>query len=476
MEQYPDWETYQFIMKEAAQYIGAPIERKKAFENKPYPQRLFILSDLIKQFILREIGDIKLYLKLDKQLSEFEYKGQKAHIPHQHDKTIRMMMEWLDGEMDKIDTLVPQEEELVISILVWGKDYTDKMLRTTLKSLLSYGNLPAVKDHSIVIYIQTDEKTRDYLEKQPIVKKIRALGILFDYAIIPEELIKMLKGDMATYWMVGAAASLALHYAKQLKAAFHHSYPDIIYSENFFSNLFKLAKDHYSILAPAARSDEGLLLQELEKYETEDKICIPVADLMALHLNCMHISWIYKIVNNRESAWLYPASHTLIWESENKVYFDSPHLNALWLSYDVLRNIPRRYFMTLDSELDRICYGKNYYIPQEQDDMYLVEVSEQGRARLDEGSGNKEFYADYIWSNIQQRDLLKFAITGMKIPINREIRPVPANALSDEQITIEKESLFNHLIQSDPYKEFNFRVPRTHTGCFLKDSKLIPMR
>lgn len=470
----PDWETYLEVMEAVGLYTGLRDCRNQRFEQFSYPQRLYVLSDMLKLHVLRECGDIKKYLQLDEQMNTLplpnNVDGAVVHYARQsnlHDKLIKIMMTWLEQAMQDIRPphTVSTREKVVISMLIWGDKYVQKMLGSSFKSMLADGNLPTLaKEKYIIIYLQTDAASKEIIENAPETKKLKEHGVHFEYVLFPDDLTPHLKGEMAIYWMVGAGATLGIHYAKKAGAAFHHSYPDIIYSDKYFSELLRLSRLHNSILGPAHRADESIFLPALKPYEDEDKISIPSADLIAVHLNNLHMSTYPCFVNNRPQFWRYPQSHVMIWESENEVHFNCPHLNALWLSPSVLKHVPDRYFMSLDSELDLICKGEDYYIPQAEDELYLVEFSEQSRYPVTDAYADARTCGNFMWGTITHRDLFKFFARGMKVKINREIRKVPPNVIGYVQISAEKTYLFNAMMDTDHYAGVQLARPRSHEG------------
>jgi hypothetical protein len=464
----PDYPIYQEVMNCVGRYMAQTNCRHERYEAFPYPQRLGELTDLLRKHVLREEGNIKLYLEMEKAIDNLPLIN--GHMPRQASKadiTIRQMTEWLQSSMATIKPYVTtsQKERIVISIAVWG-GYIDKMLDYTWKSLMSEGNLSTLAKHKhVVFHIQTDEKSRDLIEKSDITWKMKALGIHVQYGIIPDDIIEGLNNDSAVYWMLGAVTSLGLQYAIKAKAAFHHSYPDMIYSDKFFEEILRLTKVHRNILAPGHRTDESMFLPEMAAYEKGGIIEIPASDLVAHHLNCLHINAWSCLVNNRPKNWFYPEKHVLIWEGNDLVYFNCPHANALWLSYETIKNLPQRYFMTIDSELDLICKGDDFYIPQECDSLYMCEFSNQGRSPVNDLWCKVEQYTTYMWSVITHRDSLKFFVRGMKMPINRKIRPLKADhKLYDDQIAVERAFLANACVANDLYEGVILGRPRWIDG------------
>lgn len=194
-------------------------------------------------------------------------------------------------------------------------------------------------------------------------------------------------------------------------------------------------------------------------------LSIPSPDLLAHHMNCLHLAaWSY-LVNNRQYAWSYPQNHVLIWESPNSITINSPHLNALWLDFSVIKDLPARFYWTLDSEMDLICKGEDFYIPQECDDLYQAELSPPDRQAIADTYVEAITCARQLWAALTHRDTLKFFLRGMQTKLNPEIRKC-GKPLSTNLIASETNYLFNTILSCDPYAGGDLLVSRTHEGRF----------
>lgn len=458
---YPDYPIHKLIMRAVDEYTGKEGNSQLRFETHPYPypQRLGVLNDTLKMHILREKGDIKEYLSLQEQV--FTLCPEQTR---KQETALYKIIQWLDIQMQKV-IQKHDVEALVISMAVWGDSYTRKMLDYTFKSLMSFNNLPClVLEKRVILHIQTTEKDRLTIEGSDIVKRMRAIGVVFEYVIITDEVKTLLVDVDTNYWMIGACASLALWFSSINGAAFHHSYPDMVYSGKFFSELLRLSKSHKAILGPGMRGDESLLIPALTPYTTQEGLSVGAADLMAHHMNGLHLVAFPYVVNNRPKVWTYPQNHVILWESDQSVHFNSPHLNAWWLDHSIIKDLPPRYFWTFDSELDLICKEENYYIPQSCDDLYAAELSAPDRASVRDIYTTALGCAQNMWNVVGHRDVLKFFLRGMIVPLNRTIRPRHEGCFSAEQLRDERNFLFNTILSCDPYENDRFNRPRTHVG------------
>ena len=455
----PDFRVFNEIIEMRRNFLGIKSWGNPRYPYYPYPQRLCLLSDMNRVYILREIGSIEKYLEIEDEINKMHGK-----LPSPTDSCIYHQAKWVNEQIKAMKNIESEKEKVILSLLCYGKLYINKALGYMLKSLMTQGNLPALcKEKQVIFHVQTDENGRLDFEASPIIQKIKDLGAKFEYCIMPDSLVTEI--DMTSvYWLVGAAATLGIEYARTCNAAFHHCFPDIIYSDNFFAEIIRLSKFHASILAPGHRSDEAALLPSLKPYETNDVISVPSPDLVALELNAVHMAQWPGIVNNRPSHWSYPQSHNIIWETPNTIYLNCPHLNAWWLSKDVIAKSPQRFYISLDSELDFLCEGDNFYIPQVCDSLYLVEFSNQGKQKVEDVYLDAANYAGYFWNLSTNRDNFKFFVRTMQLRINRNVRPIPANIMDEQGAMNEMVYLFNTIQSKDPGIGTTLTRPRSHLG------------
>lgn len=456
-EAAPDYRVFNEVIELRQQFLGMKDWGHPRYHVYPYPQRLCLLSDMNRVYVLREIGNIEKFLEIEREINLMPGKQ-----PSPQDKCILGMTEWTQEVIQKMEPFESKKERVVLTLLIYGKDYTEKCLNFMFKSLMAEGNLDVLcQEKQVIFHVQADKVAYKMLEKSEIVAKMKDLGAHFEYVIIPEPLMKQIDSS-SVYWLIGAAATVGIEYARTCRAAFHHCYPDIIYSNHFFSELLRLSESHSSILAPAHRTDEAILLPAIKPYENKDCISIPSADLVAIGLNALHMCHWPTLVNHRPCMWAYPQHHYLMWETHENVHFNCPHLNAFWLSANVISQYLKRFYISLDSELDFLCDGEDFYIPQECDNLYLVEFSNQGKQKVEDLYLDATNYAGHFWKLSTNRDNFKFFTRGMKLKINRVVRPTPSNVMDEAGCMNEKVFLINTIQSRDPGVGTTLTRPRTH--------------
>lgn len=450
-------EIYDAIMAACEKYMGMSGARVESYFNLPFPQRLYTLNELLKWHLLREGGDMKEFLRISKELNALE-----GRQPSKTDHFVIEMVEWLNGSIDALKPLVvTPRKKAVISLMAWGKEFCERMTDVLFKSWLAEGNIDVLcMNRHTTLFIQTDAASQELIAGAETTKKLRDLGLNIQYAIMPDSMLAKVD-DVSVYWLVGAAATLGVSFARKNGASLHHACPDSVYSAGYFAELLRLSESHQNILQVSSRTDEGLMRKTLAAYEVNGKITISSADLMAVSMNAMHLSEIHSVINNRPAIEAIPMIHKLIWESEDMVHFASPHLNAIYLSAESIAPLPDRFYHSFDSELDLICKGANYYIPQAEDKLYCAELSNQSRYTVDSRYLHIGDYGKMFWEVISMRDLLKFFDTGQTVAVNRSLRP-SASVMPSKQVKQEKELIKGVILSVDPYRGKKIARPRLH--------------
>ena len=158
---FPDYKIYKEVMDCVGRYMAQKRCRHERYEAMPYPTRLGELTDLVRLHILREEGNYKKYLQLEKEIDALPLvNGVPARQPSHKDVSIRKMIEWLHKEIFALrpPATVSKKDRVVISMIVWGS-YIEKLINYTLKSLMAEGNFPTlIKNKYVILHIQTNEQ------------------------------------------------------------------------------------------------------------------------------------------------------------------------------------------------------------------------------------------------------------------------------------------------------------------------------
>lgn len=446
IKMHPDYKVRKRIVETYDEWAGHKLPDSSAYYfNMEYPQRLDTLRFLLKNWILRAMGDINLYLEIEAEIKALRPGDDAPEVT---------AIKWLKSQLDSFKDVTPEPNILVIGLMAWGS-YIDKMTNGLFKSWLAPGNIPALKQ-PIIVHILTDNP--DKIEAAQSTKDLRALGVNFDYTLLPQALLDWKE----KYWLIGIGASLHLSFARHHRAAFHHSFPDTIYAEGFFAGLEKLTQSHRNILMTTHRTDEELMYRSLQPYITERDIIVPPAVLGAFSMNNMHTTALFCRVNTAPGNHLVPMKYFLIWESNDKIFTASPHINPIYLHADTISKLNDRYYVSLDSEMDFVITNDDFYVVQAKDNMCWSELTN----RYEGGPADDQFipFSDLpvvMWRAIMLHDTLKFFMKIGSVPVERTIRS-KTPLLEDAFIKAQHQMLCQMTLSADPFKGQSTKRKRQH--------------
>ena len=419
----------------------------------------YTFPDFNRNLNLRKAGDTAKFIEFEKKYIEnsiFIEDNQNYYLE---------LSQYFIKNIANINACIKNKEiqsykskiNFLIAFSCWGESYLDSFLRFCLPSLLANGNLPFLaKNRNVIINIHTDLNGETKLKSSKIIKDLKKLDIHVKYQILNKNLLKTISLDLNNrYWHIGMTQSLDLYLAKKLNADFHLLMPDTIYSDMHFSGIINAVDRGNEVITSLGLSTiKEKIILEIEKYrDKKNKIVIPTCDLASLSINNIHPASESWISTNCDNATELPNLFMIAWEAEKSIHIMSPHQTILFLSRNVTKNIPTRLFMSLDSELDAII-PKNIrtYLPQKQDEIFLVEMTSVKQVRY---VGNKknsisEFCRQFWAASQNSRGYLRFCESDAQIPLNRAML-IDRDFMSDQDIVNKKLTLLDSIVESYPF-------------------------
>jgi hypothetical protein len=141
----------------------------------------------------------------------------------------------------------------------------------------------------------------------------------------------------------------------------------------------------------------------------------------------------------------------LIWEGKNALHLLSPHQTILYLDHLLLRKLPKRFFITLDSELDKIIpEDVQIYFPKAEDEMNIIEISHDRMSAPSLKNTTLKEFCRIFWANVESKAYLKFFSEDTIDPINRAMLP-ERDFMDDEAIKQAKQTIRNAIMEYHPY-------------------------
>lgn len=385
---------------------------------------------LLREVVLHHNGDHSGFLKINTELDQALGKKFPAFS---YTNTI---CKWFEEEIKTIARPKSEQRSIVFAFIVWGEKYINNLIRCSFSSLLAPENIPAlVKERDVTFLIHTNKHSEELLLHSPVTKKLQEYGVKFEFLMLPDYVITDVNTEFNNkYWLLGASQTIQMLIAKNMDADLHVSAPDLIYSENFFSGMLKKihggAKAILQSVICRVRVEEAF--QDIAGYIKDDIISIGAAQLVAICLNNIPPVIQRLVINNRPDATLWPKFHQLFWEGD-LLYSVCQHSQPVYLDREVLATVPERYFMTLDSELEKI-------IPENiplshihaDDDMAVAELGAPDNDSCEPYTTVND-YCHYFWCRTGNPSLLRYFFAHSSFSIDRNIRKCP-NPLSEQGI------------------------------------------
>lgn len=414
------------------------------------------LQDFLRECVLRRAGDYREFLRIRSELRRISI----SFPPQEHffDK----MAEHYSSVVDEMDQgLLVKEIDLdsskrifLMGFSVWGEHYIHILINYCLPSLLTEGNLGVLcKERQPIMFIHTDEEGRKTLESSEIVQRVKKLGVVIIYKIVNEELTKyFLDYPDYKYWHLGMVQSLELYFAKTLNADYHILMPDSIYSESHFSGLLKAAENHKVIIRLMLSTRKEGVCPEIEAFRDENGvISVPAAELTSISIKNVHSASQAWIITNNDLETQLSNVHVVIWEAEDKLHMLSSHQTILYIDREVLRKVPKRFFVTLDSELDKLIPKDcPVYCPKLEDEICLIEMTSEKQRPMELAYTSIEEFCRRFWFSAQE-SMEYWRIFDEEIidPLNR-CRLSDREFMSEEEISLAKEKIQSKLLEKYP--------------------------
>jgi tetratricopeptide (TPR) repeat protein len=392
---------------------------------------------LLREFVLRRAGDHRAFLRLSRELDVI---GSESSA---QDRFVAQLAQRFEVELQQMKSLhqASAGKPFVLAFPVWGKSYIDRFLDCCMPSLLALGNLPALCERRApILLIHTDAEGERMIREAPVMREVMALGISLHFMPLDSQLLARLgENPDNKYWHLGLVQTLQLLFAKAIGADFHILLPDTLYAENYFRTLSARADAGNPVILQAAfRTEAEKVERAVAQYRSGYRTTVDAGTLMAIALNCLHPSTHYLRMNDRPAPNVWPAFHALLWESETSLHFISPHQTVGYLDASLVARVPERFYLTTDSELDKILPDDcAIYSPRAEDGLTLIELSpgavEPGRGRMVDRQG----FVDQFWHAVESRRHLKFFDQDIVFPIAPSRRHV-RHVLSTQQIASEQ--------------------------------------
>ncbi len=312
----------------------------------------------------------------------------------------------------------PDSDLFIMGCIVWGEEYIANFLRYNVRSMLSAGNLPALKRQGSVIFsIVTDRAGELRMRQDPLFSEMSAIGQV-EFTVIPDEVMAILRsGHLARnfYILYGMLDHCSIYLAQAAHAHLFMIPVDAIVADGSLSNMANCRRYGFECCGGGniVAETETFLPALDARFGSEGPISISTADLASLAVEHAHHYFRSQIlaVENTDFG---KHPRELFWPVEGGVEIHSVFIHPLFTSASALQRYVRRHFANID-------YGM---IPRMFTHSHTIKVIEDAREayvnnftaanRLYETTGRPFLADDFMLSHDKysysvQRSLFKRA-------------------------------------------------------------------
>lgn len=273
----------------------------------------------------------------------------------------------------------PDRKSVLMACPVWGDKYIQRFLDVCLPTLMAKQNREALKGACRIILF-TDKP--GFKKLWGVARQLTAQGFPTQLKRIPPGIIRMAmdkRWALNKYWLLGVCQQIGLQYAARYGMAWHALHPDHSYSEAYFPNMFRLGETFHSIAQTSISGDVDACMAEIEAYRQEDgSIQIPDRALGDIAFRHMHGQTRQTIFNDAALDGELPDSHCMVWVGKDFVRMHVCHMNAAYLSPEMVERAAVRLYNALDTELPNYMFGE-FCVPEIADGMTFVELSDDSK-------------------------------------------------------------------------------------------------
>jgi tetratricopeptide (TPR) repeat protein len=395
------------------------------------------LRHLVARHLLKECGDARgaaaILEALHDGLGIEEDSGQKFY---------RLLCRYTAQELDAIDASPiddgaratwPGSESYAISLVVWGDEYIERFDQYCAKSLAAEDNVPALKSRGpVTLLVHTAAQDVEKIRKLPSLAR---LDVKLQVSAIPNDLLDVAKGDLK-YWLLGALQSIHLFHAARQGDNFLPIFPDAFYSARYFRSIVDLSRNgEDAIFLSGFKASRREVVPQLAPYLKRDAYAVPGARLVELAMRHADPYLLNCFIDPSSDA--LPRNRVLFAHCGDHLEVRAPHYNPVFMRNSIIKDIPSRYLMTLDSEIDKVLPSTCLtHFRTSRDDYFATELVDDEIAPP--GKIAVEDYADFFVEHANAAHL-PFEKATYQIAIQPDWLTVPPKvSLEDAQRCFDK--------------------------------------
>lgn len=338
------------------------------------------------------------------------------------------LAEWFWRELRGLARAVPAKPfgmpfgpaTVLMGFPLWGDEYIRRFTALCLPTLMAPRNRAALTNRSLFV-IFTDEESFTglwNLAKDMTNAGLKTVVYQIDTAVTAK--LADPKYPLNKYWLLGACQQLAIQMAGRWGMAYHALHPDHVHQDGYFENMWRLAEEHPggSIAQTTISADIHAAIPDLEAFRAEDKaLVIPGRELGDLGWRHLHKQTQMNVMNQLDITNDLPHSHFLMWRGKERLYAFCCHMNLVYLPPERAAIAPIHLYNAIDTMIPHYV-GPEVYVPDDQDGMTVIEVSDEKKGASDRRVTFGE-WAVQCWDTVHGQDVwMPFFECVCEIPIH----------------------------------------------------------
>lgn len=301
------------------------------------------------------------------------------------------LVAWFVASLADIYRVDPTNERgALMGFPVWGEKYITRFARFCLPSMLAPKNAKALRSLNAKLVIYTSPA--DFMSVWRKTLPLEQAGVRLVIDTIPADLLDGTDPNHK-YQLLGTVQSLLIQRAARAGMGFHMIMPDITYNDRYFEALAALAAKHEAVALGCLSADIETLGPELDAYRQGKALCVPSHALGTLGWRHVHQQTRASLLNGATAESM-PRSNLMVWLGRDAVHLASPHTNPAWIGPRLCRQAPVLAPTPLDAEIPALM-PDGFHMPGPDDDMVLVELSDDGKGAP--AHGDLDYFVTMSW-------------------------------------------------------------------------------
>jgi hypothetical protein len=248
--------------------------------------------------------------------------------------------------------LHPAGDIFTMGCIVWGEEYVGNFLRYNVRSMLSSGNLPALRGQGrIVCSIVTDADSEQRIRQHPVFRELSDIADL-EFTVIPAEVIGVLsKGHLVPnfYILYGMLDHCSIYYAEGANSHLFMIPVDAIVADGSLNNMANYRHEGYECCGGGniVAETETFLPALDDRFGGDGPICISTEELATLAVEHAHHYFQSQVIA-LENVDFGKHPRELFWPVHGGVEIHSVFIHPLFTSTAGLAKYKRKHFANID--------------------------------------------------------------------------------------------------------------------------------